>query len=322
VTDLGEKGTANSYIITESGDYKFKAVKGNSTASVGTIDSVELLWETNNTATAPDANSIIAQIGVEDNYITFSTPATLVPGNALIAAKDAEGTILWSWHIWIPKTAIKTADAGFGGAKALMDRNLGALIAAPTTEKDITSEGLYYQWGRKDPLLGKKITAVPESATKQSIDATPTDVETAIKTPTVFYYNEGKDWLTTPDATLWDNEGAKTQYDPCPPGYKVPAYDASLNMWKKLEDADFPASWTYDESAAYVKFTAGTITFPLCGYANGGGQSISGYGKRSLVWSSTAKSETHGSGMFIRENKYYSDGNHKACGASVRCIAE
>jgi uncharacterized protein (TIGR02145 family) len=320
--DLSEKGTANSYIVSEAGDFKFKAVKGNSTESVGTIDKVELVWETNNTATAPDANGIIAKVGKDDNYITFSTPATLVPGNALIAAKDADGKILWSWHIWIPKTEVKTLDAGFAGEKAILDRNLGALIVTPTTDKALESEGLYYQWGRKDPLLGEKITAVPADVVKQFVKDVQTDVATAIQNPVVFYYNEGKDWLATPDATLWDNEGKKTIYDPCPVGYKVPAYNTSLDMWNKLDNETFPTKWTYDETNGYVKFTTGTATFPLCGYVNGSSQSISGYGKRSLVWSSAAKSETHGSGMFIRENKYISDGNHKSCGASVRCIAE
>ena len=316
--DLSKKESANSYLVYAAGDYKFKAVKGVSGASVGTIAEVAVVWETNNTTTAPEAGSIIAKVEVADGYIFFSTPETLTPGNALIAAKDAAGEILWSWHIWIPASEIKTADAGFAGAKALMDRNLGALEPAPVTGKLLESEGLLYQWGRKDPLLGKKITAVPAEAVGQSVDSAPTDMATATKTPTVFYYNEGKDWLTTPDANLWDNAGAKTENDPCPPGYKVPAYDPSLDLWNKLDD--FPSKWTYDETAGYTKFTAGTVTFPLCGYLNGGGQSTSGYGKRSLVWSSTAKNETHGSGLFVRENKYYSDGNHKACGASVRCI--
>ena len=317
--NLGKKGTANCYLVYFAGDYKFKTVKGNSSESVGEVAKAVVVWETNNTTTAPEAGSIIAKAEYEDGFIFFSTPETLVPGNALIAAVNAADEILWSWHIWIPKTTVTSADAGFAGTFALMDRNLGALEVAATTAKSLESEGLYYQWGRKDPLLGSKTSAVPASAFKQYVSE-PTDIATATKNPTVFYYNEGKDWLAAPDATLWDNAGSKTQYDPCPPGYKVPAYNTELNMWNKVANDVFPTLWTYDEAAGYCKFTAGTVTFPLCGYVNGSSQSLSGYGKRALVWSNTAKSETHGSGMFIRENKYYSDGNHKACGASVRCI--
>ena len=320
IANLGKRGTANCYIVTQAGEYKFKTVKGNSSESVGAVAKAVIVWETDNSTTAPEAGSIIAKAEVADDFIVFSTPETLKPGNALIAAVDASDVILWSWHIWIPKTTVTFADAGFAGTYGLMDRNLGALEAAPTTGKLLEAEGLYYQWGRKDPLLGSKITAVPTEAVKKYVSTACPDMATASQNPTVFYYMEGKDWLATPDANLWDNAGAKTQNDPCPPGYKVPAYNAELNMWNKLANDVFPTAWTYDEAAAYCKFTAGTVTFPLCGYVNGSEQSLSGYGKRSLVWSSTAKSETHGSGMFIRENKYYSDGNHKACGASVRCI--
>ena len=320
---LDKKESANCYIITEAGKYKFSPVKGNSGVSVGEVATVELLWETQNSSTTPEQNSVIKSLRLVKDLVTFGTPETLVPGNALIAAKDAAGTILWSWHIWIPATEITTVDAGFAGTNAILDRNLGALVATPTTAKDLSSEGLYYQWGRKDPLIGCKIKAVPSSAVGQYVgSATDITVEKGIQNPLVYYYNEGKDWLATEDATLWDNNGAKTQYDPCPAGYKVPAYDNTLDMWKKLENADFPTKWTYAEANGYVKFTEGTATFPLCGYINGSGQDQSGYGKRSLVWSSTRKSATHGQGMFVRENKYYSDGNHKACGASVRCIAE
>ena len=320
IANLGKRGTANCYIVTKAGEYKFKTVKGNSSESVGTVAKAVIVWETDNTTTAPEAGSIIASVEVQDDFIVFDTPETLKPGNALIAAVDASDVILWSWHIWIPKTTVTFADAGFAGTYGLMDRNLGALEAAPTTSKLLEAEGLYYQWGRKDPLLAKKISATPADVIGKSVDSAPTDMATATQNPTVFYYNEGKDWLATPDANLWDNAGSKTQYDPCPPGYKVPAYNAELDLWNKVANDVFPTVWTYDESAGYCKYTTGTVTFPLGGYINGGGQSISGYGKRALVWSSTAKSETHGSGMFIRENKYYSDGNHKACGGSVRCI--
>jgi hypothetical protein len=44
VMDLSQSGTANSYIVSSSGSYKFIPTKGNSTKSVGSISSVEVLW--------------------------------------------------------------------------------------------------------------------------------------------------------------------------------------------------------------------------------------------------------------------------------------
>lgn len=90
----------------------------------------------------------------------------------------------------------------------------------------------YYQWGRKDPIVG----FVDHSQTvkrnfgpkKYALTEKPSgiDIETAIKNPHVFYYG-GEDWLTSSLYNLWNNstsatKGIKTVYDPCPPGYMVP----------------------------------------------------------------------------------------------------
>ena len=100
-TDLSTGGSANCYIISSPGAYKLPVVKGNSNDSAGNVFDVELLWETYNNSETVTANSVIAAVDYDgpDNYIYFETPATLKPGNALIAAKDYEGNIIWSWHI-------------------------------------------------------------------------------------------------------------------------------------------------------------------------------------------------------------------------------
>ena len=80
------------------------------------------------------------------------TPETLRPGNALIAATDDEGNILWSWHIWVPRTAITTDSYGDIWGSPAMSRDLGALIDVVKGE-EASSEayGLSYQWGNKNP---------------------------------------------------------------------------------------------------------------------------------------------------------------------------
>ena len=65
----------------------------------------------------------------EDGYIAFKTADTFKEGNAVIAAKDADGKILWSWHIWLtdqPEEHVYNNNAG-----TMMDRNLGATSATP-----------------------------------------------------------------------------------------------------------------------------------------------------------------------------------------------
>jgi len=56
-----------------------------------TVASAELLWQ--------DVTSLISKVSVDGDYLCFSV-GTFNPGNALIAVKDGNGNILWSWHIW------------------------------------------------------------------------------------------------------------------------------------------------------------------------------------------------------------------------------
>ena len=181
--DLSAAGTANTYIVSKAGEtYGFNPkVKGNglSRSFSWTFDgqpcnvswddvnitphSVKILWY--NTPMGADGQWTKAcpvdpeSVEYDDNkgMVYFSTPETFVNGNAVIAAFDQAGTILWSWNIW----AIEDYDADKTsrrvGRFTVMDRNLGALAgveAAGESDpvKAAYSIGHYYQWGRKDPL--------------------------------------------------------------------------------------------------------------------------------------------------------------------------
>ena len=147
--DLSRSGTANCYIVSKSGYYKFHAVKGNSTISVGSVSSVAVLWESYGTDVEPSVGALIKMVAFNKGYVAFQTADTFKEGNAVIAAKDAYGKILWSWHIWFtdqPKEQVYYKNAG-----TMMDRNLGATSA---TSGDVGALGLLYQWGRKDPFSG------------------------------------------------------------------------------------------------------------------------------------------------------------------------
>ena len=225
--------TANCYIVSEAGDYKFKAThKGNSTSStVGTINSAVVLWESFGTATAPSVGDLVKNVAYSDGYITFT--ATAKEGNAVIAAKDASNKILWSWHIWLTDQPAEHMYANSAGT--MMDRNLGATSATPG---DVGALGLFYQWGRKDPFLGS--SAISGSNVAKSTITWPGKVESSAETgtiayavthPTTFISNadvySNRDWYytgdNTTDNTRWtESENAKSVYDPCPAGWRVP----------------------------------------------------------------------------------------------------
>ncbi len=118
-------------------------------------------------------------------YVELTLPGNQV-GNALISLENAtSGEVYWSWHIWIPdgnptdsatgynyiteteRPMVNTVGYTNSGAPPLnttfMDRNLGALYAFPSAitsgstdplliDQAKKSGGLFYQWGRKDPL--------------------------------------------------------------------------------------------------------------------------------------------------------------------------
>ena len=209
VTDLSESQTANCYIVTEPGYYKFKAtVRGNGVTELwpfgnnadkqmlqfgdgmdATISPsrVDLLWwqgDFTEMRDVPDAEEVQRLQCVEiqnggklkDGYLEFLIKeGNFHPGNVGLAAYDAAGNILWSWHIWMPSTRPEDKRSG---RKTMQDRYLGATQAPvinPSTtalnfvnykgEADNSNEaaratfGFYYQWGRKDPIMAAPLDA-------------------------------------------------------------------------------------------------------------------------------------------------------------------
>lgn len=229
--DLSLEGTANCYVAEPSGSYKFKPTKGCTSDAVGTISKVEVLWETAAALSTPAKNSIVEKIGLDaEGYITFSTAANV--GNALLAAYDADNKILWSWHIWVIADVI--ADVNLGNGMVLMDRNIGE------TSNTITPRtSMLYQWGRKDPFPGTCGTnaILGVAGAVATLNTGQTTPESSIAYPTTLYGahastgsqpyglgGKGADNHNYSDDQLWGDPstGEKTQYDPCPAGYRVP----------------------------------------------------------------------------------------------------
>ncbi len=332
-TDLSSTVSANCYIISEPGLYKFKTVKGNSTTSVGSVASASILWETFGTDTAPELLDLISGICYKDGYIAFKTADNFKEGNAVIAAKDASGTILWSWHIWFtdqPQAQVYNNDAG-----TMMDRNLGATSATPG---DVGALGLLYQWGRKDPFLGsssissntiaKSTIAWPSAVSSDSSNGT---IAYATANPTTFikYNSNNHDWHYTgsssTDNTRWTtSESSKSIYDPCPSGWRVP--DGGDNgIWSKAGFDDT----TYDGTNQGISFSITSPSktwYPASGYRYGSGGSLVSVGDGGSCWSASPSSgnsdHAYGLGFSIYGNVFPSSSDSRADGQSVRCLQE
>ena len=327
--ELSKDGTANCYIVSEAGTYSFKTVKGNSSESVGDVKSVEVLWETYITPTTPTVGCLISSVSYDGGYVSFQTVSPFREGNAVIAAKDASGIILWSWHIWLTDEPSKCVYANNAGT--MMDRNLGATSATPG---EIEALGLLYQWGRKDPFLGslsigsnvdaKSTITWPSSVSSSSSCGT---IEYSIKNPTTFIKsNSGnKDWYYTGNSGADDSRwrSSKTIYDPCPAGWRVPD-GGSNGVWNK---AGF-CYHSYDSSDEGMLFGSGfsspTTWYPAAGYRYSDDGGLYCVGFRGGYWSVTPS----GSDAY---DLYFYDGGYvdptinysnRANGQSVRCLQE
>lgn len=347
VKDLSLSGSANCYIISSPGTYSFPVVKGNSSEVVGSVASAEVLWESFGTSLAPikvDGALYAEGDGSAAGTITFSTPAIMNNGNAVIAAKDASGSILWSWHIWLCEgyDPVATAQEYFNNAGTMMDRNLGATSATPGT---VGALGLLYQWGRKDPFLGS--SSISSSSTAASTLSWPSAVESnssngtiayTIKNPTTFIKGNSRndDWYYTgsnsTDNTRW--KASKTIYDPCPSGWRVPGddYDDNRLVWPKAIGSrkDF-RGYPFDSINKGMDFSgkfgsASEIWYPAAGQLNEKDGCLSNVGYSGCWWSCTPDQYTSmalGFSFYDRDGSVFpSVCSHRAYGCSVRCQKE
>ena len=364
--DLSSSASANCYLLDSNVSvaadqvYTFKAYKGNSSVGVGTIASTCVLWETYNNNTSVDDNSVIAEVDYDkqpsDDFYTivFKMPNPLHAGNAVIAAKNSGGNILWSWHIWVPSTDVSSADYGIHtSGKVVMDRNLGALVvatASPSEDIPIESVGLFYQWGRKDPFVGPSVidegkypAAAKVAGEERTADKVQITLAQSIENPTFFargLYGPDKDdpakeaqqnpdWCSSSSADYWGgDEGAKTIYDPCPAGFRVPRRDSDKALW--ASDITTQTGWSYNADHYWFTLGSPATVFPAVGWIDGGSMKTS---FRVGIWNTHSDSWTNGYGYnhyagYAR--RLYIDGGlqqrnssvNKSLGYSVRCVAE
>ena len=215
--------------------------------------AVDVLWEIAEAGTALTTGAVIEKPVLNGNQITVT--AKEGRGNALVVLKDAAGTILWSWHIWVVDGLADLTFADCARGTTIHNMNLGAtqnsLYHSETsliTNQD--AMGLYYQYGRKDPFVMPKSLSRKDS----SPYLTGKDLTRRVERDEETKLNGRVDWtIKNPDARIlrsastqavrsaigfsnWTyaaddlrkywHSTEKTIYDPCPKGYKVPDYAA------------------------------------------------------------------------------------------------
>lgn len=309
--------TANSYVVGDGTHELIVTIKGNgndgvyanSDKGLGNVklvesdqedasinpDKIGIIWETQTgliTLKNKEGNSVSGGTGKFATYdkgkgiieyVVNSASAKIGGvrgGNALIGAFTNNGTLLWSWHIWICPDMVESEGVikeeyiqhwSINGYY-VMDRNLGALDNKP----GVASLGLLYQWGRKDPFIGAKVTNDNYTDTgvlsteiyygswgvsDKSSATTPMTIPETILNPTTLTKAGMSKGSDNRKALLWGTDGGlnkegvkdlgtKTIYDPCPMGYRVPPVDAFV-----FETTRVPKSYTKETETLYDGWT-------------------------------------------------------------------
>ena len=339
VVDLSSSASANCYIVSKSGLYKFKMTKGNSRESVGTVASVDVLWETFGTVDNIYVGDLVKSVSYRNGDIIFQTADTFKEGNALIAARNASGKILWSWHIWFTNPPL--GQEYYSGAGTMMDRNLGAVEGEGCL-------GLLYQWGRKDPFLGGSLWGSVEA--KSTItwpspvasDENTGTMAYATANPTTFITDDHDWYCYSKDNTPWiASDESKSIYDPCPVGWRVPS-GGEYGVWATAFRGNYEyGEWVTGGSANFSNRLGSDpyILYPAAGFRSRFDGSINRDEECGCYWSATPYYDYHlgaprqgyanAYALYFKwsDNYYRFNANSlgiqsRAQGNSVRCIKE
>lgn len=349
---LDNRGTSNCYITPGLKVwYSFDATTmGNGAWTKNIIPrklsgtNALVLWETGTVRGAVIKNAIW-----ENNRIYIETGTTR--GNAVIGLFNSSGECVWSWHIWAVNYNPETTAQLYASGSAFMDRNLGALTIDYT---QISSRGLYYQWGRKDPFIYPATFAantgpapgVYAEGFNYSInypaDHEPDDemtIEWSVQHPTTYMkcalYSDwdGRqdimDWLYTRHPNLWGNRStnpiidpttSKSIYDPCPPGWRVP----ELNKFKGITFK----SWTVPYYTTIYYNGTQTTNYPLGNCFNG--TTFSQNGETGNIYtsspyffnSSNLKINDYDCGSLSFRDGIYATAYFRYSADPIRCVKE
>ena len=197
---------------------------------------------------------------------------------------------------------------------------------------------MMYQWGRKDPFTPSTATAsatTPGGEDTQLYNAAGapinnntygiggewthyatalnvTQVATLINYPSTYYTGGNVPIAST--GTLsndWWNPTAKTLYDPCPAGYRVPPY-GTFNGFSTLPNNGIAAGVTWN-----------TSFFPASGLRTYSKGQFIAVGNHGYNWMSTPVDVVNGYYLHFNSGAVLPNGIYpRAAGKPVRCISE
>ena len=374
-----KNGTTNTkaYTSTKTGPNileKFIKADGNAITKpeIEGINDACLIWQ--------DTKDLISNIFYNANYVSFEVKKeTIHNGNAIIAVRDASNTILWSWHIWVTeedltpveitnkqnvKYSLLPVNLGWcseGEAIDYAQREVKVKIKQKDSDKIVevalTQTGYcegdrkagnctFYQWGRKDPMLGKDGTSSNKDKECFTTDAqykfvpkglNTADIKEYIKYPYKFNVNSDMDgkyynlWnVDNERVNVNDDDVVKTVYDPSPVGYTVTAPNTFTVFTRSGQNSGNSSEWNVQGSFDkgwhfYCKPNkqGHTLFFPACGCRNNRSGALTNVSTYGCYWAAGPNYTYYG-----RRLGFYSgyistlDDTHRSYGHSVRPAQE
>ena len=376
-----KNGTTNTkaYTSTKTGpNILTKFLKADGTEitkpEIEGIKDACLIWQ--------DTKDLISNISFDsaNQYVKFEVKKeTIHNGNAIIAVRDASNTILWSWHIWVTeedltpveitnkqnvKYSLLPVNLGWcseGEAIDYAQREVMVRIKQSNSNKIVevalTQTGYcegdrkagnctFYQWGRKDPMLGKDGTSSNKDKECFTTDAqykfvpkglNTADIKEYIKYPYKFNVNSDMDgkyynlWnVDNERVNVNDDDVVKTVYDPSPVGYTVTAPNTFTGFTRSGQNSGNSSEWNVQGSFDkgwhfYCKPNkqGHTLFFPACGCRNNRSGALTNVSTYGCYWAAGPNYTYYG-----RRLGFYSgyistlDNTHRSYGHSVRPAQE
>ena len=352
------RSTANCYVVSKPGKYKFPLVYGNAikngkvnTAAFtnnGGSYSHDFVDGYNNVITSPyisgdSLSAILYNIGDETDlienvelkqeegiyYIHFKVKEIPSVGANMFISVTPLVSPMWSWHIWLwPHDLSPVEITNSTGVKYnIMPVNL----ASKYDSDGVHIKNWFYQWGRPNPMLlpsawNSTTDHTPGSITKTS---KASDLATGLNNPSTFYYNSASPYNWFGDKSyynLWD--AACTGTGNSDNDTVKTVYDPCPVGWKVPNGNTFTGLSGLSSANGIVKmrrYSGDTVSvgFPMSGCRGSSDGSLYGVSSYGYVWLSSARSRDYAYLLsFNSSNVDPQNYNDRASGFSVRPVQD